>query len=52
MPEATPKPDEQIAAEAMRDISRNVSGKDQWRDYDERYVTQRILRAIQQGKGN
>ncbi len=44
------KSDEAIASEAMRDIGGNVSGKEQWRDYDERYVVQRILRAIREAK--
>ena len=35
----------------MQDIAGNVTGRDQWKDYDERYVTQRILRAIREAKG-
>src|SRR6478672_2826147 len=40
-----------IAGEAMRDIAGNVSGKAEWRDYDERYAVQHILRAIREAKG-
>ena len=33
-PTTTPKTDEFVAGEAMRDIAGNVSGKAEWRDYD------------------
>jgi hypothetical protein len=46
-----PRTDEEIAKTAMLDIAGNVTGRDQWKDYDERYVTQRILRAIREAKG-
>ena len=46
-----PRTDEEIARAAMQDIAGNVTGRDQWKDYDERYVTQRILRAIREAKG-
>ena len=46
------KPDEDIAAEAMRDIYGNVTNaRGTWADYDIRYVLQRILRAIKEAKG-
>ena len=51
MAKQPPKSDDEIATTAMRDIAGNVSGKDQWKDYDERYVLQRILRAIREAKG-
>jgi len=45
------KHEEDIAAEAMRDIYGNVTGARQsWRDHDMRYVLQRILRAIKEAK--
>ena len=46
-----PRTDEEIATAAMLDLAGNVAGHDQWKDYDERYVTQRILRAIREAKG-
>lgn len=46
MPEATPKPDEQIAPDATRDIAANVTGGRDWKDYDQKYAVSRILRAI------
>ena len=46
-----PRADEEIAKAAMRDIAGNVTGRDQWKDYDERYVTQRIIRAIREAQG-
>jgi hypothetical protein len=47
-----PHTDEQIATDAMRDIYGNVTdARTSWRDYDLRYVTQRILRAYQGGEG-
>jgi hypothetical protein len=46
-----PRSDEEIAAEAMRDIYANVTdARGTWRDYDMKYVTQRILRAIGEAK--
>lgn len=51
MANTPPKSDEYIAGEATRDIAGKVSGRDQWRDHDERYVIQRILRAIRDAKG-
>lgn len=51
--QAAPKSDEEIAADAMRDIYANVTdARAIWKDYDLRYVTQRILRAIKDAKGN
>jgi hypothetical protein len=45
------KSDEDIAAEAMKDIYANVTdARQSWRDYDMRYVVQRILRAIREAK--
>jgi hypothetical protein len=44
-------PDEKAAAEAAHDIMANVTGGDVWRDYDEKYVRSRILRAIREVSG-
>ena len=46
-----PRADEEIAKAAMLDIAGNVTGRDLWKDYDERYVRQCILRAIREAKG-
>lgn len=48
-----PKPnDEEIAKAAMQDIRANVTdAADQWKPYDEKYVLERILRAIREAKG-
>ena len=46
------KSDEELAADAMRDIYANVTdARSTWKDYDLLYVTQRILRAIREAKG-
>ena len=44
-------PDEKASAEAAHDIMANVTGGDTWREYDEKYVRQRILRAIREVGG-
>jgi hypothetical protein len=47
-----PRSDEDIAAEAMRDIYGNITdARRTWHEYDLRYTMQRILRAIKQAKG-
>ena len=52
MAKQPPKSDEDIANAAMQDIYTNVtSARESWRDYDMRYVLQRILRAIREAKG-
>jgi hypothetical protein len=51
MAKPPPRTDEEIAKAAMLDIAGNVTGRDQWKDYDERYVTQRSLHAIREAKG-
>jgi hypothetical protein len=49
--QVAPKTDEEIAHTAMHDIKANATGAaDQWKPYDERYVLQRILRAIREAK--
>jgi hypothetical protein len=49
---AEPKADEDIATTATHDIKANGTGAaDQWQPYDEKYVRERILRAIRQAKG-
>jgi hypothetical protein len=39
-------PDEKAAADATRDIMFNVTDGRNWHDYDEKYVRDRIMRAI------
>jgi hypothetical protein len=39
-------PDEKAAAAATHDIMANVTDGHNWRDYDLKYVRNRILRAI------
>jgi hypothetical protein len=51
MAKPPPRTDGESAKAAMLGIAGNVTGRDQWKDYDERYVTQRILRAIREAKG-
>jgi len=51
MAKPPPRTDEEIAKAAMRDIAGNVTGRDQWKDYDERYVTQRIFTRDTRGQG-
>jgi hypothetical protein len=48
-----PKPsEEEIAKAAMQDIRANVTGAaDHWKDYDEKYALDRILRAVRETKG-
>jgi len=46
-----PRTDEEIAKALMHDIRLNVGGKKIWADYDEKYVLERILRAIREAKG-
>ena len=47
-----PRTDEEIAKAAMQDIRANVTGAaDHWKDYDEKYALDRILRAIREAKG-
>jgi hypothetical protein len=46
MDEKASTPDEKAAAAAARDIMANVTGGQDWRDYDEQYVMIRVLRAI------
>jgi hypothetical protein len=51
MAKQPPQSDEEIANAAMQDIYTNVtSARESWRDYDMRYVLQRILRAIREAK--
>ena len=51
MAKQPPKSDEDIANAAMQDIYTNVtSARESWRDYDMRYVLQRIIRAIHEAK--
>jgi hypothetical protein len=51
MAEPTPKTVEEIANDAMQDIYMNVTdARGIWRDYDLRYVLQRILRALREAK--
>ena len=51
MAKQPPQSDEDIANAAMQDIYTNVtSAKRMMRDYDMRYVLQRIIRAIREAK--
>lgn len=51
MAKQPPQSDEDIANAAMQDIYTNVtSARESWRDYDMRYVLQRIIRAIREAK--
>ncbi len=43
-------PDEKAAAAATHDIMANVTGGREWREYDEKYVRTRIVRAIKEVK--
>ena len=50
MAQPPPRTDEEIARAAVHDIAGNVTGREPWREYDQRYVFQRILRAIREAK--
>jgi hypothetical protein len=51
MPKPTLRSDENIAKAALDDIQGNIHALKTLADYDQRYVLQRILRAIREAKG-